>query len=222
MDKSIVQVNLQNMGVSYKGYALLDYLISRIFVDFKSADLQKERCLFFSSSSDVKESLDELNKCGLIKSYEWDRGSVSLVKPNRELIIKTLLPPETQQIVIKKTAATTKRAKTEISDSVISIVKHYNELGVFRGQSATKTVDNFANAALEKYTLDQIIEAIDFASTQQWVLNKVDQPWFNLAWILKNIDGFMLGGKYNKYGEKNEENVGNKYIKDSDSSTFFL
>lgn len=222
MDKSIVQVNLQNMGVSYKGYALLDYLISRIFVDFKSADLQKERCLFFSSSSDVKESLEELNKCGLIKSYEWDRGSVSLVKPNRELIIKTLLPPETQQIVIKKTSATTKRVKTEISDSVISIVKHYNELGVFRGQSATKTVDNFANAALEKYTLDQIIEAIDFASTQQWVLNKVDQPWFNLAWILKNIDGFMLGGKYNKYGEKNEENVGNKYIKDSDSSTFFL
>lgn len=222
MDKSIVQVNLQNMGVSYKGYALLDYLISRIFVDFKSADLQKERCLFFSSSSDVKESLEELNKCGLIKSYEWDRGSVSLVKPNRELIIKTLLPPETQQIVIKKTTVTTKRVKTEISDSVISIVKHYNELGVFRGQSATKTVDNFANVALEKYTLDQIIEAIDFASTQQWVLNKVDQPWFNLAWILKNIDGFMLGGKYNKYGEKNEENVGNKYIKDSDSSTFFL
>ena len=222
MDKSIVQVNLQNMGVSYKGYALLDYLISRIFVDFKSADLQKERCLFFSSSSDVKESLEELNRCGLIKGYEWDRGSVSMVKPNRELIIKTLLPPETQQIVIKKTSATTKRVKTEISDSVISIVKHYNELGVFRGQSATKTVDNFANAALEKYTLDQIIEAIDFASTQQWVLNKVDQPWFNLAWILKNIDGFMLGGKYNKYGEKNEENVGNKYIKDSDSSTFFL
>ena len=222
MDKSIVQVNLQNMGVSYKGYALLDYLIGRIFVDFKSADLQKERCLFFSSSSDVKESLDELSKCGLIKSYEWDRGSVSLIKPNRELIVQTLLPPETQKIVIKKAAAATKRVKTEISDNVITIVKHYNGLGVFRGQSATKTVDNFANAALEKYTLDQIIEAIDFASTQQWVLNKVDQPWFNLAWILKNIDGFMLGGKYNKYGDNSEEKVENKYIKDSDSSTFFL
>lgn len=216
----IIQVNLKNMGVSYKGYALLDYLLDRVFVDFKSADIQKERCLFFNSSTEVKDAMEELRKAELIKSYNWDRGSVSDIKPNRELIVNISSIPETKQIIIKKPKYEMK-TKSEISDSVLTIVKHYNEIDVFKSTSLTKSIENYANIALEKYTVEQIIEAIDFASNQQWVIGKVDEIWFNLSWILKNIDGFMAGGKYNKYGKIQQDNT-SKYLKNNDDTTFFL
>ena len=225
-DDTIIQVNLKNLNVSYRGYELLKYFISHIFCDCKTIDLQKERCLYFSNASEVRDALKELTSCGIITNAKYERGNISEIKPNRELINSIFFSPETK-VVIKREQVSLEESKEskEIPDEVMAIVKHHNSIEVFKNCSATALVKARVAELMKLYTVEQINEAISFASTQSWVQDKANERWFNLAWLLKKAPDFMAGGKYNKYGNTNNKPVSKsvQIIEDNkEDDTFFL
>ena len=57
-----------------------------------------------------------------------------------------------------------------------------------------------------KYTKEDFVDALECAS-DSWVQNKLDERWMTAGWILKNIAGFMEGGKYRVKFKKKTEDV---------------
>ena len=222
MIKSKMQHELISRGVTYKGYALLNYLIDNMFLDFKGADLQKLRPMFFKDAKCVKTAFDELENAQIIKG-QYKSGNVTNITPNRELIIS--LSDISSGIKIEKKEVKKASKKIDIGEDIKNILRHYNSYPTLpRPSSPTPLVVSRIEEKLKTYTEDQIKDALDFASQQQWVINKSSEVWMNCGWIMNTIEEFMPGGKYNKSKTtqvKEEESIASKYGLDSSSTIIF-
>ena len=63
------------------------------------------------------------------------------------------------------------------------------------------------NKIQKEITLEDIREAIVYASTVKWLANHTDKSWFGLMWLLCKIDDFSIGGKYRE-GNREQINKG--------------
>lgn len=222
MIKSKMQHELISRGVTYKGYALLNYLIDNLFMDFKGADLQKLRPMFFKDAKCVKQAFDELENAEIIKG-QYKSGNVFDIQPNRELIVS--LSDISSGIKIEKKEVKKSSKKSDIDEAHLDIVKCYNSYATLpRPSTFTPLAKARLEEKLELYSPEQIKEAFGFASKQSWLINKGSEKWCNMAWVIGNIDGFMIGGKYRKSDTssvKEEESIATKYGLDSSSTIIF-
>lgn len=63
------------------------------------------------------------------------------------------------------------------------------------------------NILLTGKKIEDIREAIVYASTVKWLANHTDKSWFGLMWLLCKIDDFSIGGKYRE-GNREQINKG--------------
>lgn len=189
-----LQVSAINIGLSYKGLLVLIYLRDHFYIqNIKSIDIQNTYPLFFNSSADTKGGIDELVNNNII-TCRWTRGNISNIVIDGETL-KGIF--DNESLVINKVVV--KKKVTKEDPRVSLLVSHYNEYPELpKPSTLTANVRAMALAKLELYNEDSIKDAITFASEQQWLTNKADERWCNLLWVLRNIEGFMEGGKYRK------------------------
>lgn len=221
MIKSKIQHELISRGVTYKGYALLNYLKDNLFSDLKGADLQRLRPMFFKDAKCVKQAFDELGKAEIIRGV-YKSGNISNIEPNIGLILH--MCDISSGIKIEKKEVAKRSKSSDIREDIKDILLHYNSHAVLpRPSSPTPLVVSRIDEKLKIYSPEQIKDALDFASTQQWVINKGSEVWMNCGWIMNSIQEFMPGGKYRK-GEtsvKSEDSIAAKYGLDSSSTIIF-
>lgn len=201
---SVLQAKCKNLGLNLKDLFILEYLKSKyIFVEeFKSSDIVNENPLL--ETPDIKSALEKLEDCGLIyMDKEWDRGAFSI----SFVIEKMIELYKIEDVEIKKEKKkTVKKQQQEVSDEVKLILDEYNKTDM-PSASLTDRRKKAINSALSKYKVEDIVDAMRYACSQRWVLDKSSEKWMDLAWILTRIDEFMEGGKYRKKQEVKQESI---------------
>lgn len=178
------------------------------------------RPLVFSSSRDVKAGIDELIKAELVTA-EYSNGNISNIKATDKLF--DVIEQDSTITVVKEK----KKSKDtpSVDPAVIAIVKHYNSYDVLpRPSTMTPLAIKRITEKLELYGEDVVMDAITYASTQNWVINKGSEPWMNMSWIMQNLDGFVSGGKYRRNSSQVQDSSTNKYAKygiDEDDEYYF-
>ncbi|MGL5715415.1 MAG: hypothetical protein ACRCX2_20520 [Paraclostridium sp.] len=191
-----IQNELKNKEVTYRGYELLQYLKDTYFSDIKGSELQKLRPLVFKESRDVKQAFEELEKAMLI-SGEYKNGVIRNVIPNIQILLG--IANLDTGIVVVKAEPKKKSVKQEVPEDALSIIKYYNEFPELpRPATATPLVISRIEEKLKFMPVEQIKEAIEFASKQSWLINKGSENWCSMAWVINVINEFSDGGKYRK------------------------
>lgn len=196
MIKSKLQHELISRGVSYKGYALLNYLRENMFTDVKGAELQTLRPMFFKDAKCVKQAFDELENAEIIKG-QYKSGNIFDIEANRDLILQ--MSDISSGIKIEKKDVKKKATAKLAPDEVLDIAKHYNSYPTLpRPSTLTPLAISTIQDKLKVYSPEDIKDALTFASEQKWLISKGSATWCNISWVMSNIDGFMVGGKYRK------------------------
>ncbi|MGL5713820.1 MAG: hypothetical protein ACRCX2_12430 [Paraclostridium sp.] len=191
-----IQNELKNKAVTYRGYELLQYLKDTYFSDVRGSELQKLRPLVFKESRDVKQAFEELVGAMLI-SGEYKNGVIKNVIPNIQILLA--MANLDTGIVVVKAEPKKKSVKKEVHEDVLSIIKYYNEFPELpRPATATPLVISRIEEKLKFMPVEQIKEAIEFASKQSWLINKGGENWCSMAWVINVINEFSDGGKYRK------------------------
>lgn len=200
---SVLQAKCKNLGLNLKDLFILEYLKNKyIFVEeFKSSDIISENPLL--ETADIKSALEKLEDCGLIyMDKEWDRGIFAISFG----LEKMLDLYKIEDVEIKKEKKkTVKKQQQEVSEEVKLILEEYNKTDM-PSASLTDRRKKAINSALLKYKVEDIVDAMKYACSQRWVLDKSSEKWMDLAWILTRIDEFMSGGKYRKKQEESKRN----------------
>lgn len=200
------QAKLINIGVGFRGYIVLNYIKDNFITEsIKGIELQNSNPLFFKNSADVKNAFDELTNSELINA-EFNNGNIENIELNYELI--RFVYKVEDVIISKEKIKKTKKDSIKIESQLIAvmndIVSHYNNYSFLpRPSKLTDTNKEVLKSKLNIFSPETIKDAITYVSTQNWVLNKADENWLNMCWILRNIEGFMEGGKY----RNNKSNV---------------
>lgn len=201
---SVLQAKCKNLGLNLKDLFILEYLKNKyIFVEeFKSSDIISENPLL--ETADIKSALEKLEDCGLIyMDKEWDRGIFTISFG----LEKMLDLYKIEDVEIKKEKKkTVKKQQQEVSEEVKLILEEYNKTDM-PSASLTDRRKKAINSALLKYKVEDIVDAMKYACSQRWVLDKSSEKWMDLAWILTRIDEFMSGGKYRKKQEVKQESI---------------
>lgn len=201
---SVLQAKCKNLGLNLKDLFILEYLKNKyIFVEeFKSSDIISENPLL--ETADIKSALEKLEDCGLIyMDKEWDRGIFAISFG----LEKMLDLYKIEDVEIKKEKKkTVKKQQQEVSEEVKLILEEYNKTDM-PSASLTDRRKKAINSALLKYKVEDIVDAMKYACSQRWVLDKSSEKWMDLAWILTRIDEFMSGGKYRKKQEVKQESI---------------
>lgn len=191
-----IQNELKSKGVTYRGYELLQYLKDTYFSDVRGSELQKLRPLVFRESRDVKQAFEELTTAMVI-SGEYKNGVIRGVAPNTQMLLD--MANLDAGIVVVKAEPKKKSAKKDIPEDILSIIKYYNEFPELpRPATATPLVVSRIEEKLKFMPVEQIKEAIEFASKQSWLINKGAETWCTMAWVMNVINEFSDGGKYRK------------------------
>lgn len=216
VERSKLQHELIRLDVTYKGYALLEYMKDMYFSNVKGADLQRMRPMFFKDAKDVKQAYDELVKAEII-SATYSSGNISNLFPNVQKILE--LSDISSGIKIEKKATTKKSKSSDVPEEILDIVKHYNSFASLpRPSTLTPLAKTRIEDKLRILSPEQIKDGLEFASTVSWLVNKGSEPWCNISWVIQNIDGFIEGGKYRKDNVSRQDDVVSKYGLDSDNS----
>lgn len=187
-----------NNGVTKDGYILLHYFHSRFFpYSIKNSDIYSDMPMFFSSKPQLSDAINSLVESGFIEvsdnrtEYEitWHHSKV------RELF------DSVESVLIKKPRVKTVKKEIDESETVrLTILNHYKTLGNLKQQSKmTDFLRTAIDKSLETYSKEQVIEALSYANTCEWLANSIDKLWNNAGWVIKNIENFMEGGKYRKF-----------------------
>ena len=197
MINKYLQVSALNHGLSHKGLFVLVYLRDHFYIqNIKSIDIQNTYPLFFNSSADIKAGIEELKNNNII-SCNWNRGNISGIEIDGETISSIF---DNENLVINKIVVNKNESKE--NPKVSSIVAHYNTYpDLPRPSTLTANVRAVTTSKLELYGEESIKDAISFASEQKWLINKSNERWCSLLWVMRNIEGFMTGGKYRKGNE---------------------
>lgn len=201
---SVLQAKCKNLGLNLKDLFILEYLKNKyiFFDEFKSSDIINENPLL--ETPDIKSALEKLEDCGLIyMDKEWDRGTFSISFGIEKMI--ELYKIEDVEIK-KEKKKTVKKQQQEVSDEVKLILDEYNKTDM-PSASLTDRRKKAINSALSKYKVEDIVDAMKYACSQRWVLDKSSEKWMDLAWILTRIDEFMEGGKYRKKQDKKQDSI---------------
>lgn len=199
----ILQVKAINMEMGINGFLVLDFLRTRMYRNtFKASEVQNEYPLFLTKSTDVKDGLRKIHSIGLVNVISWDNG-MFVLSYNNEKLIEFF---KDEDIKIKKEVK--KKTTTEISlspeeEDVINEYKKYETLPQFRVITQSKV--NNLRLAMNGYGVEDIKDAIKYASEQTWVANKITESWCNFEWIMKRLPDFMIGGKYRNEIKKKVE-----------------
>lgn len=201
---SVLQAKALKFGLDYRALCLITYIKDTyIFTkEYTSVDITNNNPLIFINSTEVKRSLDLLEDCDMISIDYWSKGKF-MITPNADNL-KELFTNSLVQIVKDKKVRRVK--KEEISGDIKLILDEYNKTDMPSASLTDrrkKAIDN----VLSKYKVEDIIDALKFACSQRWVLDKSSENWMDLAWILNRIDEFMEGGKYRKKQDKKQDNI---------------
>lgn len=194
----IIQAKAVNMGLVLKDLFLLQYFKDQFLYTntFTSSEINKDNPLL--DTKDIKESLERLVDCELVEMIEeWNRGTfkISLIPDN----IKTLYKIENVEIKKEKKKKEKKVTYLDNKPEVQNLLNFYGTM-VFLPQFAkiTERIVAIADEKIQKYSLDDIKDALIYANDQQWLRNKANENWCTFNWIMNKIDEFIPGGKYRK------------------------
>lgn len=195
--ENYLQVKAINLGMNYKDFLVLYYLKNHMYLlDFKSSDIYNEYPIFLKSSSDIYDSLKKLKELEFI-DYSWNKGKFNVCY-NVDNFSKFFTPDKEDVIKIKRTAPI-KIQDTGFDKKENDIIEYYKTLQTLpKCVTMTPIRISALKNALSKYDVEQIKEALLYASKQEWLISKTGEQWCDMSWILKKISDFMSGGKYNK------------------------
>jgi len=190
---SVMQVSAINRNLDLKALVLLNYIRDHFFMEkIVGSKLQLSNPLVFTSSADVKSAFERLVDEGFLFGV-YNRGVISSMELNFESF-KDFYSAE--DVVIKREKKSFVKKK-EISGEEVEIVDHYNKYPELpRPSTLTPTNRVIIKSKLDLYSLDEIKDAITFADEVNWIKSKLEEPWLNLTWIIRNIENFMPDGKY--------------------------
>ncbi|MEG0151631.1 MAG: hypothetical protein RR744_00430 [Cellulosilyticaceae bacterium] len=162
--------------------------------------------MFFSNKAQLSDAMDSLISSGFIDAsdsrleYEivWHHSKV------REMF------DSVESVIIKKPRVKTKKESEadENEDVRVKIFNHYKTLGNLKQQSKlTDFLRTSIDTALSTYKEDDILEALSYANSVEWLANSIDKLWNNAGWVIKNIDKFMDGGKYRTSNKEVQKEV---------------
>ena len=161
----------------------------------KSSDIQKETPIFVTSARELKTALEKLRELDFIQ-YAWDKGDID-IQYNIEKF-KDFFTIE-DVIVQKETAKKTTRINNNYTPEILEIKDYYQSLKTL---PEIKTITPrrllAIQNALQRFSIDEIKNAMLFASKQEWLIKRSQEQWCDMAWILERIEDFMDGGKYKK------------------------
>lgn len=186
-----IQLNAVNNGLSIFELVTLDVLLKAIN-EISEAEIKNSLPFFFSTTLHVrkvvaaleeKDYVEILDKVDTLYHYKLN---VSKVKD----VYATNTKIKVKQVKVSTT-------KDEPINEYKNIYSSYNTSGLRKIRVNIGT-DNLIKKHLETYTLEQIEDAMRFAVTQQWIINKAGENWCNINWILGKLNEFMEGGKYNR------------------------
>lgn len=201
---------LYSRGVSSKGYYLLIAIRDRFLMDIKGADIQKDVPFIFASSNDIKAGYEELVSASIINAV-YDRGNISSISINRELIAEIT---KEEPVKIKRERKPKEPVSPPEKDPILDIILYYNSFELLpRPASATQLARANVKNAVEQYGENNVMNAIEYASKQQWLIDKGDEIWCSMNWIIRNIGNFMEGGKY--FNTKKQEIVKTSSVLDT-------
>lgn len=200
------QIKAKSLGLSIKGLTLLMHIRDNFIPEIvKGSTLQKQNCLIFTSANDVKKGATELKEAGLIDcSYENGQIkdlNVDIVECNKFFSEKL---NKIKRESVKKVAKKTEKTSPETKD----IIDYYNSFPLLpRPAGLTDTAKRVVGVAMGDHSVDSIKDGILHASKANWLINKADENWCNMVWVIRNIDRFVEGGKYRDKIQKSENNV---------------
>ena len=209
MFDNYLQIRAMNIGMSYQDFILLIYLREHMYLtNMKCVDIYNTYPIFLKTSKNVQDSLEKLNSLDFIE-HVWDKGQISILY-NVDKFTEFFTPEKDKVIKIKRPTQVKNNASL-FSDEENEIIEYYKTLQTLpKVVSMTpKRILSLQNA-LSEYSVDNIKEALLFASKQQWLVSKSDERWCDMSWILDKISEFMSGGKYNKEKVDTIPSFGNK------------
>jgi len=196
-----IQVAAINKDLNYKSFTVLIALKDLLYKSsIKNKEIQNLFPIYLNSSSEVKTGIEILQEKGII-SCNYNRGVITNLKLNEDEVDEIF---SGEKIVKEKKVV----KKTPVTNELTEIVDYYNSFPELpRPSTLTQNVKITLNKLLEESNKSDINDAIKYASTQKWLTNKAEEPWCNLLWVLRNIKGFMVGGKYRRFEKKDNENA---------------
>lgn len=197
-----LQIRAMNLGMNYQDFIVLIYLKEHMYMnDFKYQELFNDYPLFLGRSKDVSDALNILSKLEFI-SYDWNKGKFS-VEYNTDKFVEFFTPDKEQVIKIVRPTNTLKQKEDMFNKKELDIIDYYKDLPTLpKVVSMTPRRISALKNAIENYSIDDIKNALLFASKQQWLIDKTGEQWCDMAWILNKISDFMPNGKYNKEVKK--------------------
>ena len=197
-----LQIRAMNLGMNYQDFIVLIYLKEHMYMnDFKYQELFNDYPLFLGRSKDVSDALSILSKLEFI-SYDWNKGKFS-VEYNTDKFVEFFTPDKEQVIKIVRPTNTLKQKEDMFNKKELDIIDYYKDLPTLpKVVSMTPRRISALKNAIENYSIDDIKDALLFASKQQWLIDKTGEQWCDMSWILNKISDFMPNGKYNKEVKK--------------------
>lgn len=199
---SYLQARAMNLGMSCQDFLVLIYLKNHMYLrKFKGVDICNEYPIFIKSLKNIQDSLSKLQDLEMLE-FSWDRGNID-IQYNIDKFEDFFTPDESKIVQIKRVTPTKKNKVGDFNDDENEIIQYYKTIQTLPRVISMTPKRVFAlRDALSKYSKDEIKEALLFASQQQWLINKTDEIWCDMSWILNKIGDFMSGGKYNKDTQK--------------------
>lgn len=189
-----VQVAAMNKGLTSKDLILLTYLKENFFLGKVSGiNIRNRYPIFFSSSKEISTAFDSLIEKGIVTG-EYNRGIITNLSFDEQSMI---------DIFFNKDRVIKEKKKTQIikeEGPVTEIIKLYRSFDALPRPAAFSKINiGLTKEALEMYSEDEIRDAISFASTTWFATETWRKKSFSsYSWFLRNIEGFMEGGKYRK------------------------
>lgn len=197
-----LQVKCANLGMNIKDIVLIYYIRDNILYQdtFKTSDIIEDNLATFRDAGDVKDSIKRVEDAEIWTMTEWNMGKFKL-EINRDNL-KSLFQIE-DKIIIKPKAERGKQNKIILPDDVQKILDYYQKNDFLpKCISLNDRRLTAIKGALENHSVDDIIDALKYASEQKWTRNKLDAPWYDITWLMRNIISFMPGGKYRQQETK--------------------
>lgn len=191
---SMLQVEAVNRGLDVQSLALLVHLNDNWFLEeVRGIDIQNKYPILFKSSTEVRRAFDSISDKGFVTS-NFVSGIMKEMELNKELFAELFTSCQT---IIKRAGIKKTTIKDASSPDMLEIVKHYNTFPEMpRPATLTASNKSILNDKLKSLSKDEIMEAIGYADTAKWIKGKLEERWLNMNWILRNIEGFIEGGKY--------------------------
>lgn len=218
----VVQAKAINLGLSLKDLLLMIYIKDTFIYKeyFVSAEIINDNPIIFASASEIKKSIEILETTGIINLLEWNKGKFKIEVDKN--MVRDLFALEL--VELKKADRTVIRKKVEKKENPEEwqiIIDYYNSFDVMPVcKSVTTRREKALKEALSKHSIDDIKNAIEYALRQHWVLNKKDEGWMDIAWILNKTEDFLEGGQYRKNETKTK--ASNFFSDDNTSATIIL